>query len=94
MLLLFYQENVLNCNILHCIIVHFKRSGSRYIHKNIKLQKSMEGMNRILCKTNLTLIWRHIYKCNTFSNVNFEAFSKSAYVLCGIHNFNKRVFPF
>ena len=34
-------------------IVHFKRLGSRCIHKEIKLQKAMNGMDRILCKTEL-----------------------------------------
>ena len=40
----------------------------------------MKGMDGILCKTNHILIRRHKYKCNTFSDVDFEAFSKSAYV--------------
>ena len=62
------------------IIVHFKRLGSRHIHKEIKLQKSMSGMDRILCKTDLILIRRHTYKCNTFNDVDFQAFYKSAYV--------------
>ena len=61
-------------------IVHFKRLGSRHIHKEIKLQKAMNGMDRVLCKTDLILIQRHSYKCDTFSNEDFEAFSKSAYV--------------
>ena len=61
-------------------IAHFKRLGSRHIHKEIKLQKALNGMDRILCKTGLILIRRHTYKCNTLSDVDFEAFSKSAYV--------------
>ena len=61
-------------------IVHFKRLGSRHIHKEIKLQKAMNGMDRILCKTDLILIRRHTFKCNTFIDADFEAFSKSAYV--------------
>ena len=40
----------------------------------------MNGMDRILCKTDLIIIQRDIYRCNTFSDVDFEAFSKSAYV--------------
>ena len=64
----------------YIIIVQFKRSGSRHIHKEIKIQKAMKGMGRILCKTDLILIQRHIYKCNTFSDVDFEAFSKTVYV--------------
>ena len=62
------------------LIVHFKRLGSRHIHIEIKLQKAMNGMDRVLCKTDLILIRRHTYKCNTFSDVGFEAFSKSNYV--------------
>ena len=60
-------------------IVHFKRLGSRHIHTKIKLEKAMNGMDRILCKTDLILIRRHTYKCNTFSDVDFGVFSKSAY---------------
>ena len=52
----------------------------QHIHKEIKLQKDMNGMARILCKTDLFLITGHTYKCNTSSDVDFEAFSKSAYV--------------
>ena len=36
-------------------IVHFKRLGSRHIHKEIKLQKTMNRMDRIVCKTDLIL---------------------------------------
>ena len=62
------------------LLVHFKRLCSRHIHKEIKLQKAMNGMDRTLCKTDLILIARHTYKCNTFSDVDFEAFSYFAYV--------------
>ena len=31
-------------------------------------------------KTDLIFIWRRTHKCNTFSDVDFEAFYKSAYV--------------
>ena len=61
-------------------IVHFKQLGSRHINKEIKLQKTMNGMDMILCKTDLILTQRHTYKFNTFSDVDVEAFSKSAYV--------------
>ena len=37
-------------------------------------------MDMILCKTGLIVIRRHTCKCNTFSDVDFGAFSKSAYV--------------
>ena len=69
-------------NTIHefCTLVHFKRLGSRHIHKEIKLQKAMNGMDRVLCKTDQILIRRHTYTFNTFSDVYFEAFSKSAYV--------------
>ena len=40
----------------------------------------MKGMDRILCEKNLILIGRHKNKCNTFSDVDFEVFSKSTYV--------------
>ena len=39
-------------------IVHLKRLGSRHIHKVIKLQGAMNGMDRILCKEDLILIRR------------------------------------
>ena len=64
------------------MIVFFKHLGSRHIHKKI-IQKAMNGMNMILCKTHLILIPRLTYKCNTFNHVDFESLSKSAYVpLC------------
>ena len=74
-----------NCEVALIVIqrstiVHFKRLGSQHFHKEIKLQKAMNGMDRILCKIDLILIRRHTHKCNTFSHVDFEAFSKSAYV--------------
>ena len=40
----------------------------------------MNGMDKSLCKTDLILIRRHTFMCNTFSDVDFEAFCKSAYV--------------
>ena len=36
--------------------VLFKRLGSRHIHKEIKLQKTLNGMDKILCKTDFILI--------------------------------------
>ena len=62
------------------VTVHFKHLGSRHIHKEIKLHKAMNGMDSILYKMDLILIQRHTFKCNTFSDIDFEAFSKSAYV--------------
>ena len=61
-------------------LLHFKRLGIRHIHKEIKLQKAVNGMDMILCKTDLIIVRRHTYKCNTFSDVDFEAFSQSACV--------------
>ena len=58
----------------------FQTLGSRHIHKEIKLQKAMNGVDKILCKTDLILIRRLTYKYNTFNHVDFETFSKSAYV--------------
>ena len=49
--------------------MHFKRLGSRHIHKELKLHKAMNGMDRILCKTDQILIWRHTCKC-TMSELN------------------------
>ena len=60
--------------------MHFKRLGSLHIYKEIKLQKVMNGIDMIWCKTDLIPIRRHTYKCNTFSDVEFKAFSKPAYV--------------
>ena len=57
-----------------------ERLGSRHFHKEIKLQKAIKGMDGILYETGLILIRRHTNKCNTFNEVDFEAFSKSAYV--------------
>ena len=54
--------------------MYFKCLGSRHIHKEIKLQKSMNGMDMILCKTDIILIQRHTYKCKTFSDADFEAY--------------------
>ena len=63
-----------------CTIVFFKLLGNRHIHKEIKLQESVDAIDNILCKTDLNLIGTLIYKCNTFNNVHFEACFKSAYV--------------
>ena len=52
-------------------IVHFKRLGSWHIHNDFKLQKVMNGMDRIFCKTDLIIIQKHRYKCNTFRDVDF-----------------------
>ena len=48
-------------------IVHFKRLGSQHIHQEIKLQKAVNGMDMILCKTDLILIQRHTYISATLS---------------------------
>ena len=41
---------------------------------SIKLPKAMNGMDRILCKMDIILVRRHIYQCNTYIDVDFEAF--------------------
>ena len=38
---------------------HSKRLGSRHIHNEVELQKAMNGLDRVLCKTDLILIRRH-----------------------------------
>ena len=65
-----------------CFIVFSKRLGSRHrpIHKEIKEQDGMNGIDDILCKTDLNIFWRRTYKCNTFNDLHFEACFKSAYV--------------
>ena len=73
-------------------IMHFKYLDSRHIHKETKLQKAMNWMEWNFGKTDLILIRRHTFKCNTFSSVDFEAFLSPPMYLCDIHNFNKRVF--
>ena len=74
----------------HCVhsvprtyIVDFKRLGSRHIHKGIKLQKAVNGIDMILCKKDITRILRHTYKCNTFSDVDFEV-RLCTFVVCTI----------
>ena len=50
------------------IIVFFKRMGSRHIQKLIRLQEGMNGIDKILCKTDLNPMQRLAYKCNTFKH--------------------------
>ena len=49
----------------------FKRLGSRPIHREINLQEVVNGIDYILCKTDLNLIRRLTYMCNIFAH--FEA---------------------
>ena len=42
-------------------IVLFKRSGSQHIHIEIKLQEGLSGIDYILFKRDLNLIWRLAY---------------------------------
>ena len=62
------------------ITVFFKCLGSLPIHKEIKLQEGMDGIENIFCKTDLNHIQRLTYKCNIFNGVHFEACFKFAYV--------------
>ena len=74
-------------------IVHFKRFCSRHIHKEIKLQKAMNVMDRILCKTDLIVIRRHTYNISTPSAMLIlKHFLSPPMNFCGIHNFNKSAF--
>ena len=52
----------------------FKRLGSRHIHKEIKLRKGMNEIDKIICKKDLKRL-----TCNTFNDVDFEAYFKSAF---------------
>ena len=63
-------------------IVFFKHLGSRHVYKEIKLQEGMNKIENMLCKTDLNLLRRMAYKCNTFNDipVHFEAHLKSVYV--------------
>ena len=64
---------------------------STYSYRN-QIREDYERGGRMLCTTDLTLIRRHTYKCNTFSYVDFETFSKSANVLLWYSQFQlKRV---
>ena len=51
---------------------------SRHIHKDIKLQKGMKGIDQILCKTDLNLILRLTYRATQSTMYLFKAFLKSA----------------
>ena len=66
--------------IVNYSIVFFKRLGNRHINKEMKLQEGMNWIDNILCKTDLSLIRGLTYKCDTFNNIHFEAYFKSAYV--------------
>ena len=48
-------------------LVFFKRLGSRHIHKEIKSQEDMNGIDYILCKADVNLIRGLPYKCNAFN---------------------------
>ena len=53
----------------------------------------MNGNGKIICKEDLNLIRILTFQCNTFNDMVFEAFLSPSMNLCGIHNFNKSVFP-
>ena len=61
-------------------IVFFKRLGIQHIHKEIKLQGGMNGIDYILCKMDLNPIRRMAYKCNTLNDVHIETHFKSPYI--------------
>ena len=51
-------------------IVHFKRLGSRHIHKEIEISECVFGFNEILCETGLIQTLTH--NCNIKEEL-FEA---------------------
>ena len=74
-----------------CAIVHFKRLGSRHIHKEIELPYCVFGFNEIICKTCLKPIQTLTHKCNIIKEEHFVAIWSQTMYLCGIHNFVKCV---
>ena len=59
-------------------MVFFKRLSSHHVYKEIKLQEIMDGIDYILCKTDINLNRRLAYKCNTIKDEHFETRFKSA----------------
>ena len=55
------------------VIVHFKRLGSRHIHKEIEIPYCVFGFNEIICKTCLKHIRTLTHKCNIIKEEHFEA---------------------
>ena len=53
--------------------VHFKRLGSRHIHKEIEIPYCVFGFNEIICKTGLKHIQTLTHKCNIMKEKHFEA---------------------
>ena len=53
-------------------IVHFKRSGSRHIHKEIEIPCCVFGFTVIICKTGLKHIQTLTHKCNIIKEEHFE----------------------
>ena len=54
-------------------IVHFKRLGSRHIHKEIGIPYCVFEFNEIISKTGLTHIQTLTHKCNIIKEGHFEA---------------------
>ena len=55
---------------LTATIVHFKRLGSRHIHKEIEIPYCVFRFNEIICKTGLKHISRHLQTSATSSRKN------------------------
>ena len=54
-------------------IVHFKRLGSRHIHKEIEIPCCVFGFNVIICRTGLKHIQALTHKCNIIKEEHFKA---------------------
>ena len=79
--------------LLLIAIVFYERLGSRHNHKEIKLQEYMNGIDYILCKTDLNVIRRLAYTQRCACHVyTLNHFPSPPMYICGIHNFNNSVF--
>ena len=56
-----YKSCVHGVYICECNYSIFQTFSSRHIHKEIKLQKSMNGIDKFLCKTDHNLIRQPTY---------------------------------
>ena len=54
-------------------IVHFKRLGSRHIHKEIEISQCVFGFIDVICKTDLKHIQTLTHNCNIINEEHFEA---------------------
>ena len=68
-----HQWAHMTAQVFVCTIVHFKRLGSRHIHKEIGIPYCVFGFNEIICKTGLKHIQSLTHKCNIIKEEHFEA---------------------